>query len=269
MHMTRRAALAASLALIAGGALAQSHQPYAGLQSRAIKALSAEQIADLRAGRGMSLALPAELNGYPGPLHVIELADKLALSADQRMRMQALFEQMKQEAIGIGHRLIAQEGELDRLFAERKITAASLAASTAAIGQTQAALRATHLRYHLLTADILTPAQIQITPNCAAMPAIRSRCRIIRVAITDSWGWSRLLQKSDRLRSAVIEHGCSERATEHRGGVDVHPVAPQIGLPAAQRRMSMHDETAVVARIRQKRLAHPNQIMPVLCIERP
>ena len=57
-------------------AVAQSHQPYVGLQSRTIKALSAEQIADLRAGRGMGFALPAELNGYPGPLHVIELADQ-------------------------------------------------------------------------------------------------------------------------------------------------------------------------------------------------
>jgi hypothetical protein len=159
--MKHRAALAVSLALIAGGALAQSHHPYAGLEARAIKALSAEQISDLRAGRGMGLALPAELNGYPGPMHVLELAEKLALSADQRARMQALFEQMKQEAIGIGHRLIAQEQELDRLFAARKITAASLAASTAAIGQTQAALRAAHLRYHLLAADILTDVQMQ------------------------------------------------------------------------------------------------------------
>ena len=46
--------------------------PYAGLETRTIKALSEQQIADLRAGRGMALALAAEVNGYPGPLHVIE-----------------------------------------------------------------------------------------------------------------------------------------------------------------------------------------------------
>ena len=40
--------------------------PYAGWEHRPAKALSKEQIADLRAGRGMGLALPAELNGYPG-----------------------------------------------------------------------------------------------------------------------------------------------------------------------------------------------------------
>ena len=58
--------------------------PYAGMQARPIKALSDQQIADLKAGRGMGLALAAELNGYPGPLHVLELADKLDLSAEQR-----------------------------------------------------------------------------------------------------------------------------------------------------------------------------------------
>jgi hypothetical protein len=60
--------------------------PYAGLEKRAIKALSDAQIADLRAGRGMGLALPAELNGYPGPVHVLELGDRLGLDAEQEER---------------------------------------------------------------------------------------------------------------------------------------------------------------------------------------
>ena len=51
------------------------HSHYASMQSRDIKALSASDIEGLRAGRGMSLALAAELNGYPGPLHVLELGD--------------------------------------------------------------------------------------------------------------------------------------------------------------------------------------------------
>jgi hypothetical protein len=144
----------------ASSSLAQSQQPYAGLHSRSIKALSDEQLADLRAGRGMSLALPAELNGYPGPLHVIELADALALRPDQRVRVQQFFERMRDEAVAIGGRLIAQEAELDRLFATRSVTAPTLSETTMAIGQTQAELRAAHLRYHLLTADILTPDQM-------------------------------------------------------------------------------------------------------------
>jgi hypothetical protein len=87
------------LALAAGPSFAQSPQPYAGLEGRPIKALSEQQIADLRAGRGMGLALAAELNGYPGPMHVLELADALDLSGQQRAKMQELFAAMKAEAI--------------------------------------------------------------------------------------------------------------------------------------------------------------------------
>src|SRR5262249_12751906 len=66
--------------------------PYAGMEHRALKALSEQQIVDLKAGRGMGLALAAELNGYPGPAHVLELADALHLSDDQRTKTKALFE---------------------------------------------------------------------------------------------------------------------------------------------------------------------------------
>jgi len=151
-----------TLALTLGAALAQhqQHQPYASLQARSIKALSDEQIADLKAGRGMGLALAAELNGYPGPLHVIEHADDLALSDAQRRRVRELFDAMKAEAMPLGERLIAQEAELDRQFAAKTITPESLAAATSAIGATQAALRAAHLKYHLSTVTVLTPQQV-------------------------------------------------------------------------------------------------------------
>ena len=73
--------LAVALVALTFGA-AHSQSPYAGMQARPIKALSSEQIADLKAGRGMGLALTAELNGYPGPAHLLELADKLIQSLD-------------------------------------------------------------------------------------------------------------------------------------------------------------------------------------------
>ena len=149
----------AAFALMTAASPAQSQQPYAGLEARAIKALSEQQIADLRTGRGMSLALAAELNGYPGPMHVLELGDSLALSDEQRARMQGLFAAMKAEAIPLGERLIAQEADLDRRFADKTITPESLAVTTDAIGATQAALRRAHLKYHLLTLGVLTPAQ--------------------------------------------------------------------------------------------------------------
>jgi hypothetical protein len=138
----------------------QHHQtPYVGFQEREVKALSAQQIADLRAGRGMGLALPGELNGYPGPLHVLELASQLQLSAEQRQRVQQLFEAMKAEAIGVGEKLIEQERALDREFAEQNISLATLTRLTSQIGATQGQLRAVHLKYHLTTSEVLTTHQ--------------------------------------------------------------------------------------------------------------
>jgi hypothetical protein len=136
--------------------------PYAGLQTREIKALSDEEIADLRAGRGMGLALTAELNGYPGPSHVLELAAQLGLSEQQRDNVQALFNSMKAEAVPIGQRLLAAEQDLNRQFAERVITPERLKAATAEIGAIRGELRYTHLKYHLSTATLLTPDQVRL-----------------------------------------------------------------------------------------------------------
>ncbi|MGE0752241.1 MAG: Spy/CpxP family protein refolding chaperone [Variibacter sp.] len=149
------------VALYVSPAAAQSHQPYAGLQERALKALSEQQIADLRAGRGSGLALAAELNGYPGPVHVLEHAAALKLTPEQRQRTQALYDAMKVEAVPLGDRLIAQEAALDRAFSRKTVTPQSLAQAAAAIGQTQGELRAAHLRYHLAQIALLTPDQVR------------------------------------------------------------------------------------------------------------
>ena len=155
-----RILLTAAVALLPLAATAQTSQPYAGLDSRPIKALSAQQIDDLRAGRGMGLALAAELNGYPGPLHVLQLADQLGLSAGQKVRVSELFEAMKAEAMSLGERLVAQEAALDTLFADRRATEETVATATAEIGDTQGRLRAAHLKYHLATLQAMLPDQV-------------------------------------------------------------------------------------------------------------
>lgn len=146
-----------AVGLLAGTASAQG--PHAGHQARPIKALSAEQVADLRAGRGMGLALPAELNGWPGPLHVLELADRLGLDAAQRAAVQAQYAQMQREAIAAGEAVIVAETALDTLFASGMPTPEAIAAATGAAGTAQGALRAVHLRWHLATSATLTAAQ--------------------------------------------------------------------------------------------------------------
>jgi Spy/CpxP family protein refolding chaperone len=153
--------LAAASTVWQAAAQTQQDQPYAGLQTREIKALSREEIADLRGGRGMGLALAAELNGYPGPRHVLDLADQLNLTEEQRTRIQHLFDSMKAEVVPIGQKLIAAERDLNRAFVERTITPEQLKSATAAIAEIQGTLRDTHLKYHLATAALLSPNQIR------------------------------------------------------------------------------------------------------------
>jgi len=141
-------------------ATGHGNSPYAGMQSRPIKALSDQQIADLRAGKGMSLALPAELNGYPGPAHTLELADQLKLSAEQKGRTQELFSQMQRDAKAAGEEVLSAEGALEALFKEKKATPAGLTAALAQSAQAHGKLRETHLRYHLAMMEVLSADQV-------------------------------------------------------------------------------------------------------------
>lgn len=134
-------------------------RPYAGLQGRRTKALSEEDAAGLPAGRGMALALAAELNGYPGPMHVLEHGEALRLTPAQRAAAEALRERMAGEARAIGARIVALEEELDRLFAGGTADAGRLAALTASIGALDGRLREAHLAAHIAMRDALDADQ--------------------------------------------------------------------------------------------------------------
>ena len=114
--------LAAVLASISTASSSQA--PYSAMQARSIKALSDQQVTDLKMGRGMGLALAAELNGYPGPLHVLQLADQLSLTPSQRAEMQRQVDDMKRDARALGEEVIALETELDRQFSSPSNTLA-------------------------------------------------------------------------------------------------------------------------------------------------
>lgn len=149
-------------ALVASGATyAASPQvsPYAGLENREIKAMAPERMADLIAGRGAGYALAAELNGYPGPRHVLDLADRLQLSEGQRLRTGTLFTEMEATARDLGAELVRLEGELETSFRSGEINKSHLVQLTAEIGDIEAELRATHLGYHLEMVELLSPQQ--------------------------------------------------------------------------------------------------------------
>jgi hypothetical protein len=62
-----KSAAMALVATIAMGSLALAQAPQPVPQARPIKALSDQQIADLKAGRGMGLRCPPNSTAIPGP----------------------------------------------------------------------------------------------------------------------------------------------------------------------------------------------------------
>lgn len=139
---------------------AASQSPYAPIQGREIKALSQEQIAGYESGQGMGLALAAELNGYPGPKHVLELRAELGLTEAQLQSTEAVFNEMKQSASELGRQIVQQERELDRSFASHAIDAESLGARIERIARLQGQLRTVHLRAHLEMMKVLNGDQV-------------------------------------------------------------------------------------------------------------
>ncbi|HEY1268692.1 MAG TPA: Spy/CpxP family protein refolding chaperone [Candidatus Binatia bacterium] len=147
--------------LVTVSAMAQQKpSPYAGQETRDIKALSDEDIRAYQNGLGMALAKAGELNHYPGPLHVLELAGPLKLSDAQKRRTEEIRQVMLNETIPVGTRIIEKERELDQLFASGSIDNAKLDSTLADIGRLQGELRAAHLRAHLEQKKILTPEQV-------------------------------------------------------------------------------------------------------------
>ena len=141
---------------------APERSPYAGQERRSIKSLSDREVQDLLAGRGMGLAKAAELNRYPGPAHVLELADRLALTPDQRARTEALFKTMEVRRARSGQGLVEQEARArSAVRSSRRITREELAATLEQIGRLQGQLRRVHLEAHLVQSEILTPEQIK------------------------------------------------------------------------------------------------------------
>lgn len=148
------------LSLLSVEAFSQAPSPYSGQEQREIKALSRSQVEGLLAGRGMGYARAAELNGYPGPLHVLELADDLELDAKQRKATQQIFDEMLRDAKALGAELVAAERRLDQAFRNRDIDEARVSELTEKIALIEARLRAVHLSAHLHQTKIMTQEQI-------------------------------------------------------------------------------------------------------------
>ena len=104
-----------------------SHSAYAGMENRDIKSLSESDLEDLRRGAGWGLALAAELNGVPGPAHLLELKDQIGLSAEQVRAIEEIFAQMKSEAQAAGAEFIAAETSHRGRVSRRRLVARYIA----------------------------------------------------------------------------------------------------------------------------------------------
>ena len=134
---------------------------YIGEERREIKSLSAEDIKELTAGAGWGLAKAAELNGLPGPKHILEMKKEINLTAEQESTITKIYMEMNQKAVELGRQLIEHERELDHRFAERDIDENTLNELLTRISDTYKSLRYTHLSAHLKTPHVLSDEQVQ------------------------------------------------------------------------------------------------------------
>jgi hypothetical protein len=135
---------------------------YAGEEKREIKSLSATDIEELQNGNGWGLAKAAELNGVPGPVHLLEMKEEINLGAEQIQAVEDAYRKMKQEAVPLGLELIELERELNNHFANRTITDELLRQILQKIARVHRQLRYVHLSAHLKTPHILRSEQITL-----------------------------------------------------------------------------------------------------------
>ena len=134
--------------------------PYEGFETRGIKSLSEQDIEELRRGGGWGLALPAGLNGQPGPAHLLELREELDLCEEQVEAISSIYHEMRTAAIVAGEHFIAAETALSNAFAGPGLFEETLRGLLAEAAAACAELRYIHLSRHLSTSALLSDTQI-------------------------------------------------------------------------------------------------------------
>jgi len=97
----------------------------------------------------------------PGPAHLLELKDEIALTPGQVEAIVGIYERMRARAIAEGERYIAHEQALEEAFRARTVTEDNLRERLSEIERSRARLRFIHLSAHLGTPEILTNPQIE------------------------------------------------------------------------------------------------------------
>jgi Spy/CpxP family protein refolding chaperone len=148
------------LALLGLASALAADMPYAGQQTRTIKALSDQEVSDYVEGRGMGSSKAAELNHYPGPAHVLADSSRLELTDRQKAETQSVFDAMSAVAQTSGAAIVTKEAELDALYASGQAAPGTIKELVTELARLQAEFRYAHLSAHLAMRTILTPEQI-------------------------------------------------------------------------------------------------------------
>jgi len=137
-----------------------THHDAAGLPNHKLaEACAREGDKNIASGRGFGMAFVADQNGYPGPLHVLELKDRLKLTAEQETKVQAMLAAMFAESRPKSARLLDAEAKLRRLFASGQADEAAVRAAAAEVEKARTEVRLVHLTFHLRTREVLTDEQ--------------------------------------------------------------------------------------------------------------
>lgn len=170
--------------------------PYAGQETRTIKALPKEDIEGLLAGSGTpfgGMAKPAELNGYPGPRHVLDAvnAGELEVSDAQKKEIKALYEEMEPKAVKLGEKIVALEREIDTAFADNTMTREKLEKKVSESADLYGDLRTVHLSYHFPMMDILSEKQIAQYNELRGYTSEGDPCENIPEGVHDRETWKK------------------------------------------------------------------------------
>jgi Spy/CpxP family protein refolding chaperone len=156
--------IVAAALLTTGSALAQHgghHQHGDGQGHQAAQACIDQFNKVVGEGRGFGMAFAADQNGYPGPMHVLELKDRLKLTADQEARARELYAGVRAQ-LPKSTRLLEAQRRLERLFAQGAATEPAVRTAVAEVEQALSEVRLVHLLAHVRARDLLTEEQRRI-----------------------------------------------------------------------------------------------------------
>jgi len=141
---------------------------YTEQENRIIKSLSPEDVKSLQTGTGDAfggMAKLAELNGYPGPRHVLDLANELKLSNEQEAKITTIYDNMKKKAVDLGQKIVNVEKIANGEFINETITDSQIKQLIFKSSEIYGQLRYAHLSTHLKMLDILSPEQVNLYNN--------------------------------------------------------------------------------------------------------